>query len=152
MGSDYKKRPPQHPVFSMAGEAGSGPKSSIAAQTDILGETQFVQMDVYETADEIVVEIDLPGVGVSDVSVKIQGGWLVVEGVKKEEPEEKDRVNFLCMERSFGPIKRLLKLPAIINAETVKGRYKNGVMVIKLQKIADRRNRPRQISIEESED
>jgi len=124
---------------------------SFTARVDVLGESHFTHMDVYETPDELVVELDMAGVSASDISVKIQNGWLVVEGAKREDIEQKGGGNFLCMERSFGPIKRQVKIPTAVDSNASKGVYKNGVLVIKLPKMEERRNCVRDIKIEETE-
>ncbi len=123
-------------------------KSYISAQTDVLGETSFAQMDVYETPDDIFVEMDLPGVNLSDINVSVQKQWLTVEGVKKETYGHDGNVDYLCMERDFGPIKRVLKLSTAIDTEAVIAKYVNGVLEIRLPKRVERRNRTRHIQIE----
>lgn len=147
MGSDYKEKPLLHPAFSLLDKLKSE-LDPISRHSDILGETHFVSMDVYETPDEVIVEMDLPGLSAQEINVRIQGGWLIVEGVKKEDPKEKSGVNFLCMERGFGPIRRQLKITTAIKADDVKGVYKDGVLVIKLPKRSERRNQAKHISIE----
>ncbi|MGK7345942.1 MAG: Hsp20/alpha crystallin family protein [Candidatus Nitrospinota bacterium M3_3B_026] len=147
MGSDFTGKPVFHSIFSMMEES-SPSLASVFAQMDILGETSFAQMDVRETGAEITVEVDLPGMDASGIDVMIQGGWLIVEGMKKEDPEKKDGINFLCLERSFGPVRRFLKLPAPVDAASARGVYKDGVLAIRLPKREERRNKARKISIE----
>lgn len=149
MGSDFTGKPVLHSIFSMMEESSPG-LASVFAQMDILGETSFAQMDVRESVNEITVEVDLPGMDAAEIDVRIQGGWLIVEGMKKEDPERKDGINFLCLERSFGPVRRFFKLPAPVDAASSKGVYKDGVLVIILPKREERRNRARKISIEKT--
>jgi HSP20 family protein len=119
----------------------------ISIQTDILGETYSIQMDLYETAEEVVIEMDLPGMGVSEITVTTQDDWLVVEGVKRDATEEA-KVNYLCMERVFGPVKRAVQLPATIDLAKARACYKNGVLTIRAVRMADRRSKTRRIVIE----
>lgn len=119
---------------------------SISAQTDVLGESRFVQMDVYETTQHIVVELDLPGMSIDDIKVHVQKEWLIIDGIKKESVHD-EKVNYLCMERDFGPIRRRLKIPTVIDPNSVTGKYLNGVLQIKLPKRSDRRQGARKIQI-----
>jgi HSP20 family protein len=119
----------------------------ISIQTDILGDTYSIQMDLYETADEIVIEMDLPGMGRSEISVMTQDNLLVIEGVKRDVAEEA-KVNYLCMERVFGPVRRVVQLPAAVNPRSVRANYTNGVLTIRAPRMADRRSKMRRIVIE----
>lgn len=132
-----------HPVFGQSGLA----QDLISIQTDILGDTYSIQMDLYETADEIVIEMDLPGMGRSEITVMTQDNWLVVEGVKRDMVEEA-KVNYLCMERVFGPVRRVVQLPATVNPRSVRANYTNGVLTIRAPRMADRRSKMRRIAIE----
>ncbi|MBI4665724.1 MAG: Hsp20/alpha crystallin family protein [Nitrospinae bacterium] len=129
-------------------QAGLVRQDMVSVKTDMLGETFFVQMDLYETADEVVVEMDLPGMNVADIKVTNQGDNLLVEGVKKEFNEACDKLNYLCMERIFGPVRRILQLPAPINPASISAIYRNGVLIIRAPKLSERRSRVRQISIQ----
>ncbi len=123
---------------------------SISAQTDVLGESRFVQIDVYETSDNIVVEFDLPGMSIDDIKVNVQKDWLIVDGMKKEGIHD-EKVNYLCMERDFGSIRRRLKIPGVIDPNDVTAKYINGVLEIKLPTRVDRRKSARKIQINGSE-
>jgi HSP20 family protein len=119
----------------------------ISIQTDILGDTYSIQMDLYETADGIVIEMDLPGMSLSEITVMTQDNLLVIEGVKRDAAED-TKVNYLCMERVFGPVRRIVQLPATIDPGTIRACYANGVLTIRAPRMADRRSKMRRIVIE----
>jgi HSP20 family molecular chaperone IbpA len=132
MASNYKKNRLTSAIMTFADQLASGAEP-ISAQTDILGEASQVQMDVYETPKEVVVELDLPGADPADINVLIQGGWLIVEGVKKEtEAPPAGPVRYLCIERYFGSVKRTIKLPVDIDAVATRAVYRDGVLRITL--------------------
>lgn len=145
MGSEFWKKSRQ--VFLVADKV-IGKTRSISGQTDALGESQFVPMDVYETRDEFIIELDLPGASISDINVTVQSGLLKIEGIKKETPELKEKVNYLCMEREFGPIRRVIKLSSAVDASSISGSYDNGVLTIKAPKRKDRRKRTLKVPID----
>ena len=149
MSSDYIPKSKITPGFLLDGET-AGEAGSFLEQGDLLGETRFVSMDVIETTREVIVEIDLPGIAIGDVTVKIHGDLLIIEGVKREPPNDFDeKINYLCMERSFGPFKRMLKIPLAVDQENVMGEYNRGVLLITLPKQEERRAKVRQINIQE---
>lgn len=132
MGSNDKKNRYTSTIMTFADQLRSGAEP-ISAQTDILGEGSLVQMDVYETSQEVVVELDLPGTDPADINVLIQGGWLIVEGVKRDtEAPPAGPVRYLCIERYFGSVKRTIKLPGDIDATATKAVYRDGVLRITL--------------------
>ena len=107
-----------------------------------LGETAAPLLDLYETADMIVVEADMPGVDPQEVEVSMLHGVLTIEGVKKEKVEEQGRVNYLCMERSFDTFKRILKINSPVNARNATASYNRGVLTVSFPKVADKRGEP----------
>lgn len=150
MGSDFGKKRVgggAKPPVTVAGIIGAG-QDAISVQTDILGESHFVQIDVFETTDEVVVELDIPGVTLADIKVSASNEYIMVEGMKKDMADGSVKVAYLCAERRFGPIKRMLKLPSPINPNNVRAYYKNGVLEIHAPRVPERRNMVRQISIQ----
>src|SRR5512138_247202 len=57
------------------------------------------RMDMYENDSEIVLEFDLPGFRLEDISLTVSGTTLTLDANKL-----RDQVagSFICMERSFG--------------------------------------------------
>ncbi len=107
-----------------------------------LGETAVPLLDLYETADMIVVEADMPGVDPQEVEISMLQGVLTIEGVKKEKVEEQGRVNYLCMERSFEVFKRILKINPPVNARNATASYSRGVLTVSFPKVTDKRGEP----------
>ncbi|RMG72825.1 MAG: Hsp20/alpha crystallin family protein [Nitrospirae bacterium] len=99
-------------------------------------EKAFPPVDVYEKPGELIVIIDMPGVDVRDVLIKIYRDELLLEGVKKKQQEE--LVNYLCVEREFRSFRRRIKLPAEVVPERGLAKYQNGVIIVTLPKREDR--------------
>jgi HSP20 family protein len=104
-----------------------------------LGETSGPLLDLYETADSIVVEADVPGMAAEDVEVSYLRGILAIEGVKRERIEENEKVNYLCMERSFESFRRVLKLTVPISPKDASAVYSRGVLTLTFPKIKEKR-------------
>ena len=90
-------------------------------------------VDVSETAKEVIVKAELPGMDPKDVDVTVRGDVLSLRGERKREEEEKGE-NFHRLERSYGAFARSIRLPAEVDAAKVKATYKNGVLNISLPK------------------
>lgn len=110
-------------------------------------ETGFPLLDLYETANAFMLKIDLPGVDKEDVSVKLCDNIATIEGVKKERVEE-DKFDFLCMERTFGYFKRIIRFSLPINPPAAKARYENGVLTVVIPKIQEKRKKEIEVKIE----
>lgn len=93
------------------------------------------RLDVYETAGEIVIEIDLPGADTESMSLKICGSMLVLEACK---PREQNEGTFICVERSHGRFHHALHLPVTIEAAAVTAEYSRGVLRVVCPKAKER--------------
>jgi HSP20 family protein len=91
------------------------------------------QIDLYETADELVYEVDLPGIDLSNVSIKIYEDLLIIEGFNIN--NESGALKYLCMERSLKNFRRVLKIPIHVNTVAGEALYANGVLTVRFPKL-----------------
>jgi len=99
-------------------------------------------VDVEETADAYVVELELPGVKRDDISVAFGGDELAVTG----EVNERKRVGFLrTRTRPVGRFDYRVHLPADVDQDQVTASLSEGVLVVRVPK--NERSRPRKIPI-----
>jgi HSP20 family protein len=136
MGSEYRKRPRPHAIVLTPDTLEPGIPGPVSAHIDLLGEAHPAPMDVFETVEAVVVEIDLPGVEKDDIAVLIHGRTLVVEGKKGESREVAETVSYLCAERAFGPIRRSVRLPAPVDENKTRAVYREGVLRVTMPKLA----------------
>ncbi len=94
-------------------------------------------IDLYETDEDLVIEIELPGIKSEDVLIKVYGDIVIIEGVKREKRVE-EKVNYICMERKFASFRRILKIPTPVNTMAGKASYHEGVVTLKFPKLRDR--------------
>ncbi|HEB72783.1 MAG TPA: Hsp20/alpha crystallin family protein [Nitrospirae bacterium] len=146
MGSEDKEKSLIHSLFSL-----DDPLVESAKAHDepggVLGESGVVPMDVIETSDSLIVELDIPGVNIADVSVTIKDDCLVVEGIKRETFDVGEKPDFLLMERGFGPFSRMLKIPFAVVRDAIEAVYWRGVLVITIPKLTERRKTAEKIPI-----
>jgi HSP20 family protein len=102
--------------------------------------------DVVEVDDAVRVLIEIPGVSAASVQVRVLGNRLEVTGEKTPDfpPGE---TSFLCLERIFGKFQRAFEVRGSVNLGEVSARMSNGILVITIPKIADRRGRERRIPV-----
>jgi HSP20 family protein len=102
-------------------------------------------VDLYETNDDLVLTLELPGVRDKDVTVSITGDLLSVKGERRFEQDVKEQ-QFLHVERVYGKFERLVQLPIPVQADKVKASYRDGVLEIKLPKAEE--IKPKEIKVE----
>lgn len=102
--------------------------------------------DLYETAEEVVAHVELPGIAPADVSLRLDGDALVVEGERRMEratPGEQ----YHRVERSYGRFQRRLALPTGVDRDSAEARFRDGVLVVTLRKSTDDRSRSIRLEI-----
>lgn len=93
-------------------------------------------VDMYETADRVVVKATVPGVKPEDIHVTVTGDLLSITGEFKAEREEKDeKRNYVRQERRYGSFSRQLALPTGVNADKCAATFENGVLTLELSKV-----------------
>ena len=91
-------------------------------------------VDVYETADALIIEADLPGVKAEDVKVESENGDLVLQGSRTIEKNQSDG-QFHTMERSSGHFIRRIKIPDSVDKDRIQAEFHDGVLRVTLRKI-----------------
>lgn len=108
------------------------------------GETEAPKLDLYETENEIVAEVDLPGWDTTGISVRVLDNRMILEG-RQESPCEQG--NFIRMERYREDFRRIILLPCAVDPKNATAQYKKGVLTLRLPKITDRRRKAVKIPI-----
>lgn len=104
-----------------------------------MGGTLAPRVDVSETANEVTLQVELPGVAESDVDVALSGNEITIKGEKKSEVQEGDGKDqqgrvFHRVERSFGAFQRTMTVPFDVEPDKVSAVFKDGVLTITLPK------------------
>ena len=102
-------------------------------------------VEVYETPNEFVVKVELPGVKKEDVDIVVRDNYLVIKAEKKEEVEE-ERQHIHLRERVYGKFERVIPLPPDLDTDNAKASFKDGVLEIRIPKKAA--TKEKKISIE----
>ncbi len=102
--------------------------------------------DIFETDEEIVLEIELPGVKKQDLKISVLRDVVIIEG-KKPRPMQAKGIHHICMERTSGHFRRIIELPSAGDTTNIKAKLDKGLLKISMPKIEDRRGRHRIIPI-----
>jgi len=101
--------------------------------------------DVYESENELLVTLDLPGIDPKMVDVRVENNVLTIRGERKLD-EKQNTENFHRVERSYGPFGRAFTLSTAVDAEKIRATYEAGVLSIALPKAETAKPKRIQIS------
>lgn len=90
-------------------------------------------VDIYELEDEVVMTVELPGMKQKDIHLEMKDDVLTLKGESKLNDDAKEE-NYLRMERLFGPFQRSFSLPALIDSNSIKASFDQGVLTVSLPK------------------
>jgi HSP20 family protein len=86
-------------------------------------------LDAEESADEIRICVELPGLEEKDVEVSLQDDVLTIRGEKQQETKHEEG-GAQWVERSYGSFRRAVPLPPDVEFDAVKAHFKAGVLTI----------------------
>jgi len=101
-------------------------------------------VDIVEDEKEYLIKAELPEIKKDDISVKVEKGILAGTGERKCEKEENGK-KYHRVERSYGHFTRTFSLPDDADAEQVKAEFKDGVLLVHVQKAE--KAKPKQIEV-----
>lgn len=93
----------------------------------------FPRVDVQETAREVIVTADIPGIDPKKVDVEIAQDYIKISGTVQTEKETKNK-NFYRKERTSQSFHRVIPLPCLVLENEARAVAKNGMLTIKLSK------------------
>jgi HSP20 family protein len=89
--------------------------------------------ELEETAKDMVVRVELPGMDKDDCQIRIEGNVLYLSGEKRFE-RDTDESTYHVMERAYGAFQRSIPLPRNVNIDQAEASFKNGVLIVRLPK------------------
>jgi HSP20 family protein len=101
--------------------------------------------DVYETTEEFVAVVELPGIDQKEIEISLFGDTLTVRGSRPRK-ESSEGEHQLRGERCFGPFVRTIAVPSVVDADRIKATYKDGLLEIRLPKREEAK--PRAVPVE----
>jgi HSP20 family protein len=90
-------------------------------------------VDMYQTDDEVVVRVALPGFKADEVQINVTGDVLHLRGEMQQQEEKKERA-WHIREQRWGSFERSIPLPTDVTADRAAADFENGILTITLPK------------------
>ena len=90
-------------------------------------------IDMFQTENEIVVKVALPGIKPEAVQINITGDVLHIKGEMRYKDEKKEK-SWHIREQRMGAFERAVALPTEVVTDQAKAEFENGVLAITLPK------------------
>ena len=100
------------------------------------------ELDVWETEDEYIVAVNLPGIEPDAVDVTLVNDTLTIQG---ELPQSAPQGQMRLCERPYGKFYRAIRLPQTVDDSHIEANYYNGVLSLHLPKAEDAK--PKRITV-----
>lgn len=100
------------------------------AQSDTEGQ---LAVDVYETAEEIVVKAPVAGVAEEDIDITVRPDMVTIAGERKEEKEVANE-SYVARECFWGSFARTVTLPSEGEADKAKATFNKGILTVRMPK------------------
>ncbi len=87
--------------------------------------------DVRRTAAGLRIDVELPGLDLDRIDVRIEGDDLIVSGDRKVE-RDREGEQFHRVERAHGRFERRFAMPSDVDADGIEATYRLGVLTIRV--------------------
>ncbi|MGH7645424.1 MAG: Hsp20/alpha crystallin family protein [Gemmatimonadales bacterium] len=94
--------------------------------------------DLFETAGEFVVHMDIAGLRSEEIQVELVDDVLRIWGERR--PHQEGKRHYHSMEVQVGPFERRLRLPVPVDPASVRANYEAGFLEVRVTKLPERRS------------
>jgi HSP20 family protein len=109
-------------------------------------------VDLCEATEALYLRVELPGLNAAQIQIGLTNTQLRIWGEKKRSAAEHPITSHLCSERSYGRFSRVVPLRWPFSVRDATAELKNGLLLIRLPKIEDRRGAEFKLTVQEAED
>jgi HSP20 family protein len=101
-------------------------------------------LDLYQSNDNVIAVVELPGMRKEDTEISLHDGALTISGERKRESSSNgDKAE--RTERYIGTFRRSIALPTRVDADKVSATYRDGILTVTLPKAEE--VKPKQIQV-----
>ena len=97
--------------------------------------TWYPAADIYETKDDYVFKLEVPGLNKDDINIELKDNTLSIKGEKKEVKKD----DYHRIESYSGTFSRSFVLPRDIDAKKVKASMNDGVLELRVAKAEEQK-------------
>jgi HSP20 family protein len=106
----------------------------------------YPAVDVWETANEVIVKAEIPGVNPKQLDVRLENNVLTIRGERAVERESNGSGEYCHrLERQHGTFSRSFTIPGFVDDSKIKAEYTDGILKVTLPK--KETARPRRIEL-----
>jgi HSP20 family protein len=109
-------------------------------------------VDLCEASDAVYIRIELPGLNADQIHIGLTNSQLRIWGDKKRRTSRNRILSHLCSERSYGRFSRIVPLRWTVSIRDATAHLENGILLIRLPKIEDRRGAEFKLAVTEASD
>ncbi len=121
----------------------------IQAAKEKLAEWFAPKADASMSTESYHISLELPGVSASDIDISMHDGALIVRGEKRFDNQEEGESYFFS-EREYGMFQRSFRMPPDANTAGIDAEYQNGILNIRIPKVAPKTTDTQKIPIRTS--
>jgi HSP20 family protein len=93
-------------------------------------------VDMYQTDDDVIIKVAVPGVNPDDVQISVTGDMLQIKGETREDSDKREKA-YHIREQRWGSFERTITLPIAVKSEKAQAEFENGVLTVTLPKAED---------------
>jgi HSP20 family protein len=104
-------------------------------------------VDLFENEKTVAVTVELPGVNCDEINLTVTAKDIIIEAQKEHSTNIRPALSHFCCERQYGLFRRRIQLRWAIDINETTAELKDGILMINLPKLVDRRGKSVQIPI-----
>ncbi|PID58334.1 hypothetical protein CSB45_04510 [candidate division KSB3 bacterium] len=110
------------------------------------GRSWTPRADIYETEEQVIVQLDIPGVHVDSIDIQCEKGMLSLKGERHFNGSDEER-KYYRVENVYGPFERYFEIPRTLDVNKVEAKYTDGVLSLVFPKAEEAKPKKIDISI-----
>jgi HSP20 family protein len=103
-------------------------------------------LDLYQTSDNVIAVIELPGMRKEDIDISLHDGMLTISGERTTSSGNGEGAE--RTERFTGKFRRSISLPTRVEASKVSATYKDGILTVTLPKAEEAKPKKVEVNVE----
>ncbi|MDJ0571402.1 MAG: Hsp20/alpha crystallin family protein [Pleurocapsa sp. MO_192.B19] len=102
--------------------------------------------EMSETADEIHLKLEVPGMDAKDIDIQVSAEAVSISGERQEEKKTEDQ-GMTRSEFRYGSFRRVIPLPTRVQNTNVNAEYKDGILNLTLPKAEEEKNKVVKVNV-----
>lgn len=117
---------------------------AVSTRQQSINSPGFPPINIWANEEEQFISTEMPGFKAEDINIDSTADTLTISGSRTTDVSDKD-TRYHRHERDYGKFKRTVQLPFMIETDSVKASFKNGVLAIRLQRAEA--DKPKKIAV-----